>query len=519
MSIVYLIGAGPGDPGLITVRGMHCLASADVVIYDHLVPARLLRFARSDAERIDVGVAAPQPLEQEAICYLLAEKAREGRVVARLKWGDPFVFDRGGSEALFLHEQGVTFEVVPGIPAGIAVPSYAGVPITYPGAGDTLTFVRGHEDEGKTRASIDWTSLARLDGTIVCYAGPEQLPHMLNALLSHGRPPDDSAAVVYDGTLSTQQTILGTIGELAKSVRQSSDRRPAILVVGRVAGLREHLRWFDARPLFGRRVLVTRPREQAAELVDRLEAVGAEAIEAPMIRIAPPDDYGPLDEACARINTFDWVIFSSANAVDAFFERLLGGPQDLRALRGVKLCAVGPATAERIARHGLKVDLTPAEYRAEAVVRALSDAGTVRGARVLLPHADIGREIVADELRKQGAEVTEVVAYRTVMVEPEREGELDIYRMLLERRLDVVTFTSASAVRGFVRLVGAEPAADLLRTTVVASIGPVTAEAATQYNIQTTVMPAQYTIPGLVDAIVGYFKKTDTERVETTEKK
>src|SRR5213595_799315 len=198
-SIVYLIGAGPGDPGLITVRGMQYLAAADVVLYDHLVPARLLRSARADAEQIDVGIAAPAPLEQEAICYLLAEKAREGKTVARLKWGDPFVFDRGGAEALFLHEQGVRFEVVPGVPAGIGVPSYAGIPVTYPGGGDTLTFVRGHEDEGKARASIDWTSLARLDGTIVCYAGPQQLPHILHALVSHGRSPDDSAAIVYDG--------------------------------------------------------------------------------------------------------------------------------------------------------------------------------------------------------------------------------------------------------------------------------------------------------------------------------
>src|SRR5438105_8163579 len=200
-SIVYLIGAGPGDPGLITVRGLQCLAASDVVLYDHLVHPRLLRYARPDAEKIDVGVAAPQPLEQEAICYLLAEKAREGKTVARLKWGDPFLFDRGGSEALFLHEQGVRFDVVPGVPAAVAVPSYAGVPITYPGAGDTVTFVRGHEDEGKARTSIDWASLSRLDGTIVCYAGPQQLPQILSALLANGRSPDDAAAVVYDGTL------------------------------------------------------------------------------------------------------------------------------------------------------------------------------------------------------------------------------------------------------------------------------------------------------------------------------
>src|SRR6266542_1463280 len=247
MSIVYLIGAGPGDPGLITVRGMKYLAAADVVLYDHLVPARLLRYARSDAEKIDVGMASPQPLEQEAICYLLAEKAREGKTVARLKWGDPFIFDRGGTEALFLHEQGVPFEVIPGVPAGIAVPSYAGVPITYPGGGDTLTFVRGHEDEGNTRPAVDWTSLAHLDGTIVCYAGPEQLPHIMSSLVSHGRPGDEPVAVVYDGTLPTQETICGTLSEITDLVKRSDDRRPAILIVGRVVALREHLRWFDAR--------------------------------------------------------------------------------------------------------------------------------------------------------------------------------------------------------------------------------------------------------------------------------
>src|SRR6185295_5455668 len=338
-AIVYLIGAGPGDAGLMTVRGLQYLEAADVVLYDHLVPARLLRSARADAEKIDVGVAAPQPLEQEAICYLLAEKAREGKIVARLKWGDPFVFDSGGAEALFLHEQGVRFEVVPGIPAGVAVPSYAGIPITYPGGGDTLTFIRGHEDEGKAPATVDWASLARLDGTLVCYAGPHQLGDMLTSLVSHGRP----------------------VEELASMIAKSDDRRPAILVVGRVVALREHLRWFDERPLFGKRILVTRPKDQSMDLVERLEALGADAIEAPMIHILPPEDYGPLDEACARAGDFDWIVFSSVNAVDAFMARLLAGPADVRSLGGVKLCGVGPVTAERLAGHGLKVDLTPPE--------------------------------------------------------------------------------------------------------------------------------------------------------------
>jgi uroporphyrinogen III methyltransferase/synthase len=507
VSTVYLIGAGPGDPGLITVRGRECLEAADVVLYDHLVPARLLRYARADAEKIDLGVASPQTAEQDAICYLLVEKAREGKVVARLKWGDPFVFDRGGAEALFLHEQGVSFDVVPGVPAGIAVPSYAGVPITYPGAGDTLTFIRGHEDEGRTRPSIDWKSLANLDGTIVCYAGPQQLPEILAALLANGRSADDDAAIVYDGTLPTQQTHTGSLQHIAQLVERSGERRPAVLVVGRVAALREHLRWFDARPLFGRRILVTRPKEQARELVERLEAMGAEAIEAPMIRVEPPDDYGPLDEALARIAEFDWVIFTSANAVDAFIDRLLAGPEDLRALKGVKLCVVGPATGDRLTQYGIKVDLTPTEYRAEAVVRALTAFTDVSGRKILLPHADIGREVLAEELRRHGAEITEVVAYRTVGTDADREGEPDIYRMLLERRIDVVTFTSASAVRHFVRIVGAEPAADLLAATAVAAIGPVTADAAVLHNIRPTIVPQSYTIAALVDAIVRHFSQ------------
>jgi uroporphyrinogen III methyltransferase/synthase len=506
MSTVYLIGAGPGDPGLITVRGMQCLAAADVVLHDHLVNPRLLRYARPDAEKIDVGLAAPQGLEQEAICILLAEKAREGKSVARLKWGDPFVFDSGGTEGLFLHEHGIRFEVVPGIPVCIGAPAYAGVPITYSGGGDTITLIRGYEDEGKAERDIevDWKSLAHLDGTLVCYAGPQQILRIVNALISHGRPPDEPAAIVNYGTLPTQHTVAGTLTELSETLQKEPPQCAAVLIVGRVAALREHLRWYDERPLFGKRVLVTRPQGQAAELIDRLESMGAEVVEAPMLRIEPPDDWGPLDDACAQVGRFSWIVFSSTNAVDAFFERLLRVAHDVRALGGVKLCCVGVTTAERLAERGLKADVVPGEYRGEALVEALADAGPLTGAHVLLPHADIAREVIASELRKHGAEVTEVVAYRTVASDAEREGDPDIYRMLLERKLDVVTFTSPSAVRNLVRVLGAEPAADLLRTTIVASIGPVTAEAAAQCGIQTTVTPEKYTIAALVGAIVKY---------------
>ena len=397
--LVYLIGAGPGAPDLITARGLACMQAADVVVYDHLVHPRLLRQAQRHAERIDVGSAAPQSVDQDAICYLLAEKAREGKVVARLKWGDPFVFDQGGPEALFLHEQRIPFEVVPGVPAAIGAPTYAGIPVTYPGGGDTLTFVRGHENGGRAEPRVDWTSLAKLDGTIVCYAGPRQLPKMIDALIAHGREPMEGAAIVLNGTLPDQQTFTGTLGELADAFRERTLSRPAVLVVGKVVGLRDHLRWFDERPLFGKRVLVTRSREQSGELIELLEAAGAEPVEVPLIRIAPAEDLAPLDEACAAAGTYDWIVFTSANGVEAFMGRLLESGRDARALAGARVCAVGPGTASRMNRYGIRVDLMPHDHHGEAIVKALAADGPLRGTRVLLPKADIAREVVAEQLR------------------------------------------------------------------------------------------------------------------------
>ncbi|HEX6322827.1 MAG TPA: uroporphyrinogen-III C-methyltransferase [Vicinamibacterales bacterium] len=501
---VYLVGAGPGDPSLISARGQKYLEAADVVVYDHRVHARLLRLARPDAERIDVGPAAPKPLEQEAISILLAEKSREGKTVVRLKWGDPFVFDSGGKEALFLHEQGVPFEVVPGIPTAIGGPAYAGVPVTYPGAGDVLTLVRGNESETDALPDVDWSKLAAMGGTIVCHAGARQIGLITHALLTHGRAPHESAALIYDSTLPSQRTVEGTLADLAGS---ALDGRPALLVVGQVAGLRQHLRWFDDRPLFGKRIVVTRSREQAGELIGMLEELGADPIPAPTIRIAPPQDSEALDRAAAQAGTFDWIVFASANAVDCFMDRLLA-LGDVRELKGVRLCTVGPSTASRLARFGIRVDLTPAEYRAEAVVEALRSVGDLRGRRFLLPRADIGRDLLGDALRESGGEVTEVVAYRTLLGGADTEH--DIYRMLLDRQIDAVTFTSASTVRNFCAIIGRDQAADLLRTTVVASIGPVTAEAAQQLGIGTTVMPQRYTIGDLVDALVAHFTRQAT---------
>jgi uroporphyrinogen III methyltransferase/synthase len=503
--IVYLIGAGPGAPDLITARGLRCVEAADVVIYDRMVHPRLLTLAPAYAERIDVGSAAPERLDQEAICYLIAEKAKEHKLIARLKWGDPFVFDQGGIEALFLHEQGIPFEVVPGIPPAFAAPAYAGIPITYPGGGDTVTLVRGHEDEGRQRARVDWTSLARLEGTIVCYAGPRHAPSMLDALLSHGRPAAEPAAMIVNGTLLTQQTVTGTLQELADRIRDHPPPTPVMLVVGNVVALREHLRWFDARPLFGRRVLVTRSRDQSGELVELLETRGAEAVEAPLIKVVPPEDYAPLDEACARSAEYDWIVFTSANGANAFMDRLLAGPRDARALADTKLCAVGPGTASRLARFGLKVDVVPDDHRAEGVIAALKRAGSLKGVKVLFPKADIAREVLPEELRAAGADVSEVVAYRTVTADS--DAHLAIYRELLEERIDVVTFSSASAVRAFISIHGAEQAIDLLNHTLVATIGPVTAEAAHRYGINPQIIPASSTVPALVDAIVAHYQR------------
>jgi len=498
---VYIVGAGPGDPGLISVRGRQCLERADVVVHDHGVSADTLLMAPEGAERIDVGAAAPSAADQDAISYLVTEKAREGRVVVRLKWGDPFVFDSGGKEAIFLHEQGIPFEVVPGIPLAVAGPAYAGVPLTYPGAGDAVVIVRGHEGDREAAAEIEWGKLSEVGGTIDCYAGARQIEGITRALVANGRSPVEAAVLVYDATTPRQRTIRGAVGDIAL---HAAPDRPALLVVGPVAGFRDHLRWFDTRPLFGRRILVTRAREQARELVHRLEALGAETVKMPTIRIVPPADSGPLDTACDEVETFDWIVFTSVNGVQRFMRRFLER-RDVRDLKGVGLCTVGPATAAALAVYGVRVDLTAEEYRSEGVAESLVRTGRVAGSRILLPRAEVARAILADALRQAGAQVVEVVVYRTVAA-VEGSGP-DMYRLLLDRQIDAVTFTSASTVRSFVRAIGEEQAPDLLRSTVIAAIGPVTAEAAQQLGLVAAVVPAEYTVSGLVEALVGYFEQ------------
>src|SRR6185436_19114407 len=381
---VFIIGAGPGDPGLISARGIRLLAQADVVVYDRAVSA-VLRWARPDAERIEAGAPAESERSQDAISMLVAEKAREGLTVAHLKWGDAFVFDSGAKEALFLHEQGVTFEVVPGIPVAIGATAYAGVPLSYPGAGDAILLLRGHEGETDATPDVDWESVARIDGTLVCYGSGNQIPGVLRALLENGASAEEHGALIYSGTLPAQRTVTGTLEELLQTTQSdATNNEPALLVVGEVACLREHLRWFDERPLFGRRIVVTRSREQALELVDELESLGAQAIQAPTFRLAPAEDPESVDRAAASIDDYEWVVFESATAVSRFLTALTNGPRDLRAFGHVSICAIGTSTAERLAASGLKADVVIPEFRVESVGVALAAKAPLRDQHVLI---------------------------------------------------------------------------------------------------------------------------------------
>ena len=500
-TLVYLIGAGPGAPGLLTSRGRQCLASADVVIYDRTVDARLLALAAPDAERIDVGRPSREATDQDAISYLLTEKAREGKVVARLKMGDPFLFDHGGEEALFLHEQGIPFEVVPGVPVSLSTAAYAGIPLTYPGGGDTLTFVRGHEGTGG-KLRVSWTHLAKLEGTVASYGGRDELRAMVRGLLDHGRSADERAALVLHGATVGQQTVTGTLHDMAARLDDGLDGS-ATLVVGKVVGLRDHLRWYDQRPLFGRRVLVTRSREFAGELVSLLEDAGAEAIQAPVLRVAPVDGFEALDAAVDSMRAFDWVIFTTVNGADALINRLRARGRDARALAGPKLCAVGVGSADRLARFGVHVDLAVEGQGVDAVLEALGGTSMVAGTQILVPCNVSGHDSLGEALAEQGAVVTLAPAFHTVPVDD--NPELDVYGQLLQGRIDVVTFTSAAAVRSFAALYGADQSADLFAHTTVATVAGAT-DAVRRLGVQPAIVPGFPSIPALVDAIRGHFQ-------------
>jgi uroporphyrinogen III methyltransferase/synthase len=498
---VFIIGAGPGDPGLVTARGVRLLAEADVVVYDRATEFAL-RWARPDAERIAAGKPAERELAQDALSMLVADKARDGHTVARLKWGDPFVFDSGAKEALFLHEQGVPFEIVPGIPISIAATAYAGVPLTYPGAGDALLLIRGDEDGSGELPDVDWEAAARLEGTWTCFTSGRLVPSLLQRLTDHGAPADSAAALIVHGTDPSQQTIVGTLGELLEATTANPQQDPTLVVVGAAIGLREHLRWFDERPLFGRRVVVTRSQEQARELVDRLENAGALALQAPTFRLAPADDPEAIERAAASASDYQWIVFESANAVSRFLSAIARGPRDLRALGGVSICAIGAFTADRLIAGGIKPDVVSAEPGSEPIGDAIEARAAVTGQRILVIRPDHLRDVVGEDLARRGAVITDLVAYRTAAAPPDSPVAQDLYRQLLEGRIDAVTFTNPTAVARFALLIGEEQAADLLNTTVVATIGPVTAAAAMGMGITNPLVADTHTVDGLVEALI-----------------
>jgi uroporphyrinogen III methyltransferase/synthase len=503
---VYLVGAGPGDPGLLTLRGAECLSRADVVVYDYLANPALLDRARADAERVYVGKQGGAPsMSQDEINRILVERGQAGRSVCRLKGGDPFVFGRGGEEALALHAAGVPFEIVPGVTSAVGAPAYAGIPLTHRDFVSTVTFVTGHEDPTKPGSSIDWAGLAR-GGTLVFFMGVKTLPDIAARLVAHGRPPETPVAVIRWGTTPEQETVVGTLGDIVERTRARGITPPALTVVGEVVRLRERIGWFERRPLFGRRILVTRAREQASVFAEGLREAGALPVEFPAIEIRPPDSWAEVDGALDRLAEYDWIVFTSANAVRYFLMRLRASGRDVRALGRARLCAIGPATAEAIEALGLRVDVVPPEYRAEAVVAALTAAEGpegLRGRRVLVPRARDARDVVPAALAERGARVDRVTAYRNVL--PDRTAAASVRGLLEDGRIDAVTFTSASTVRNLVDMLGRQEAPALLARTVVAAIGPVTADAAAAAGLRVDLVPEASTIPALTRALVARF--------------
>lgn len=492
---VYLVGAGPGDPGLLTVRARELLGACDAIVYDALVnPLILSDDGVRAAERHFVGKRGGSPhIGQDAINALLVRLAREGKRVVRLKGGDPMVFGRGGEEALALTAAGIPFEVVPGVTAGVAVPAYAGIPVTHRGVSTAVTFVTGHEDADRETSDVDWASLAALRGTLVLYMGVRRLPDIVDALRAHGMRPDTPVAVVEWGTYPHQRTVCGTLSTIVDAARRDAIAAPSITIIGDVVRVRDDMRWFDARPLSGKRILVTRARTQASDLTARLRALGAEVIEAPAIRIEPLDP-APLRDALARLTEYRWLVVTSQNAVDLVWSTLRALRLDARALGGVRVAAVGPATADALLAHGIAVDVIPERYTADGVAAAMRARGDVTDTRILFAKADGARETLPASLREQGALVDEIAIYRSV---PDADGAVAAREALERGDVDLVTFTSASTVRFFAAAVGADAAA---RTPAV-TMGPITSDTARALGVRVEAESDEATLDGLVRAV------------------
>ena len=501
---VFLVGAGPGDPRLLTVGAMNCLKQADVVVYDHLADESILSYVPAKAECIYVGKqSSKHTMRQEDINVLLADKADEGKTVVRLKGGDPFVFGRGGEEALVLLSRGVPFEVLPGVTSAISVPAYAGIPVTHRGVAVSFAVITGHEDPTKAESHIQWKHLATGVDTLIFLMGIANLPVITKNLMDNGCPADTPAAIIRWGTRTNQETYVTTLGDAAAMVQRDGIRPPAIFIVGEVVKLREQLRWFDRadiRPLHGKRVLVTRARAQASALTEKLTALGADCIEAPVIRIVPPpDDYAALDTAIRELHTYHWLIFTSVNGVEHFFTRLHHAGKDTRTLGYAKIAAIGSATANALCSYGIHADLVPEEFRAEAVAEALASILPPR-ARILLPRAQEARDVLPESLRACGAAVDVTPAYETL---PELNGGEELVERLKNGEIDFVTFTSSSTVKNLVQQLGNITP---LQQVKIACIGPVTAKTARNFAIEPDIVAETYTIDGLVNAIREYMQ-------------
>jgi uroporphyrinogen III methyltransferase/synthase len=501
--MVYLVGAGPGDPGLITVKGLAVLRRAQVVVYDQLATPELLKEAPPEAEIIYVGKkAGAHAVPQEGINDLLVAKARAGLTVVRLKGGDPFVFGRGGEEAEELAVAGVPFEVIPGVTSAVAVPAYAGIPVTHRRYTTLVTFITGHEDPTKDVSTIPWENLGKNPGTLVFLMGVKNLAENCRRLINAGRAPETPAAVIEKGATPFQRTVAGSLADIAARARVAAIKPPAILVVGGVAELRDRLKWWETRPLWGKTVVVTRSREQASQLVELLAAAGARCLEVPTIEIGPPDDWTPLDAALKKLSQYHWVVFTSANGVKGFLERLFGQGKDVRALGSAKIAAIGPATAQALQPWGLKADVVPHAFKAEVLLAALSPL-VAPGSRILLARAQIAREVLPQGLVRLGAKVEVAPVYKA---RPPREIPPEAAAALKEGRVDLLTFTSSSTVHNFVKLLSKERVQVLAAGAKVAAIGPITAATLKEYGLTPQIQPADFTIPALAAAIVDYFK-------------
>ena len=500
---VTLVGAGPGDPGLLTLKGQRSLEQADVVIYDYLANPLLLGHAPEGAEKIYVGkVRGKHHLAQEQTNALLAEKAAAGLQVVRLKGGDPYIFGRGGEEAAYLKERGIPFEVVPGVTAGFAAAAYAGIPLTHRDVTTSLALLTGHERPERKLSSLDWEKLATGLGTLIFYMGMTNLKVISEQLIAHGRSPETPVAVVQWATLPRQRTLVGSLQTIAADVAREGIEPPAIIIIGEVVNYRETLRWYDSLPLFGKRILITRPRAQAEAFVQLLQRQGAETICIPTIGIAPPDDLQPLDEAVRQVADFDSLILTSVNGVDAFFERLAANRLDIRSLAGVQLIVVGPKTAEAIEKRGLRPDLIPARYQAEGLVEELLAQG-VKGKRFLYPRAKVVRPVLIEALQEAGAEVVAPVAYQNVR--PTGKEEM-IRHLLSEGELDAITFSSSSTFDNLVAMFGDE-LPSLQGRAEFFSIGPITSDSIRKHGFEVALEPEKSTLDDLVAAMVEYYQK------------